>query len=118
MIPLNSRAKEWTLKLDDMEEIVAIAASEQLVVIALANYIIRVCSSYGTQRAIFSVPGPVVCLAAFREDILVAYHGGSIRNGDQCICFKLFRLEGEASAKYYMSNFAFTFCLHHRDIFA
>ncbi|XP_044753645.1 WD repeat and HMG-box DNA-binding protein 1 isoform X1 [Coccinella septempunctata] len=93
VIPLASRTKEWTLTMDDNEEIVAVAASEQLVCIALANYIIRVCSPFGTQRAVFSVPGPIVCVSAFREDILVAYHSGPVRNGDQNICFKHIRLD-------------------------
>ncbi|KAL3269048.1 hypothetical protein HHI36_008131 [Cryptolaemus montrouzieri] len=94
VIPLASRTKEWSLNMEDTEEIVSIATSDQLVCIGLSNYLIRVCSSYGTQRAIFSAPGPIVCMAAFKDDILVAYHSGVVRNGDQCINFKLIRLEG------------------------
>ncbi|KAK9890820.1 hypothetical protein WA026_012163 [Henosepilachna vigintioctopunctata] len=94
VIPLASRTKEWTLNVDDNEEIVAIAASDQLICIGLSNSIIRVCAVYGTQRAIFSIPGPIVAMSTYKEDIMVAYHSGAIRNGDQCISFKLIRLEG------------------------
>lgn len=96
VIPLSLRSKEWNLNMKSLEEIVCIASSDELVCVGLSNYLIRVCGCYGMQRAIFSVPGPLVSMAAFKNMILVAYHGGAVRNSDQVICFKLIKLEGTA----------------------
>lgn len=95
VIPLAVSNKEWTLKVEEYEEIVLVAASENLVCFATANYFIRICSIFGTQRGIVSVPGPLVSMAAFKNVLLVAYHAGGVRNTDQCINIKLFKFEGK-----------------------
>lgn len=83
------------LKTEEFLEIVLIAASENLVCFAMSNYIIRVCSIYGTQRGIVSIPGPVVSMTASKQFLIVAYHSAGIRDADQCISVKLFRFEGK-----------------------
>ncbi|XP_066141426.1 WD repeat and HMG-box DNA-binding protein 1 isoform X1 [Euwallacea fornicatus] len=93
VLPLTANNKEWTQNLQH-ETIVLIAASENLVCFASSNYIIRVCSIFGTQRGIVSVPGRVVCMSAFQKLLLVAYHAGPAREGDQCINIKLFKFDG------------------------
>ncbi|KAL1505330.1 hypothetical protein ABEB36_004921 [Hypothenemus hampei] len=94
VIPLTLTNKEWTVKVDDPEEIVLVSTSENLVCFATNSYLIRIMSIYGTQRGIVSVSGPLVSMACFQNDLLVAYHAAPIRNGDQCINVKLFRIEG------------------------
>ncbi|XP_008197856.2 WD repeat and HMG-box DNA-binding protein 1 [Tribolium castaneum] len=96
VIPLNAGSKEWVLKLEEdaTEEIVLVSASENLICFATNSYIVRVCSIFGTQRGIVSVPGPLVSMASFQNSVLVAYHSGSVRNGDQCINIKLIAFNG------------------------
>ncbi|XP_030761821.1 WD repeat and HMG-box DNA-binding protein 1 isoform X2 [Sitophilus oryzae] len=94
VIPMLSGNKEWNLKVEEYEEIILVASSENLVCFATSGYIIRVCSVYGTQRGIVSVPGPLVSMSAYRNVLLVAYHSSGIRNKDQCINIKLFEFKG------------------------
>ncbi|KAH1012098.1 WD repeat and HMG-box DNA-binding protein 1 [Dendroctonus ponderosae] len=94
VIPLAVSNKEWYLKVEEYEEIVLVAASESMVCFAMSNYLVRVATIFGTQRGIVSVPGPPVCMAAFKNALLVAYHAGPVRNSDQNIIIKLFKFEG------------------------
>nr|CAI5818265.1 unnamed protein product [Callosobruchus analis] len=94
VIPLASATKEWILKVEEPEEIILVASSENLVCFAMNNYMVRVCSIYGTQRAVVSVPGPPITMTAARNYLLVAYHAAPPRNGDQCINVRLFRFQG------------------------
>lgn len=95
VVPLVASSKEWMLKMEDMEEIVLVTASENLVCFAMSNYIIRVASVYGTQRAVISIPGPVVSMSAFKNLLMVAFHTSSVRKGDQCVNIRLIKFEGK-----------------------
>jgi len=95
VIPLAVNNKDWTLNVQEYEKIVLVSASEDLVCFATSNYLIRVCSIFGTQRGIVSVSGPLVSMASFCNVLLVAYHAGPVRENDQCINLKLFKFEGE-----------------------
>lgn len=95
MVPLSLGTKEWNLSVEDGEEIVCIANSSELIAFATSNYLIRTCTVYGTQKSVFSVPGPVVSMAAFHSYMLVAYHCASDRKGDQCINMILVKLKGK-----------------------
>lgn len=81
--------------MEEDEEIVLIATSETLICFAMANYIIRVCSIYGTQRAVVSVPGPYVCISAYKNVLMVAYHEAGIREGNQTINIRLIEFDGK-----------------------
>ncbi|CAG9836570.1 unnamed protein product [Diabrotica balteata] len=94
VVPLNASSKEWMLKMEDDEEIVLVAASENLVCFAMANYIVRIASAFGTQRGVVSIPGPVVCMTAFKDLLMIAFHTSSVRKGDQCINIRLIKFEG------------------------
>lgn len=80
--------------MDDFEEIILIATSEKLVCFAMSNYIIRICSVYGNQRSVVSIPGPLVSMSAFNNILMVAYHVAGVRDEDQCINIKLITVEG------------------------
>ncbi|XP_050293758.1 WD repeat and HMG-box DNA-binding protein 1 [Anthonomus grandis grandis] len=94
VIPLAVSNKEWTLKAEEYEDILLVAASENIICFATSNYLVRVCSIFGTQIGIVSIPGPFVSIAAFKNVLLVAYHSGPVRNGDQCINIKLYKFDG------------------------
>lgn len=80
--------------MDDYEEIILIATSEKLVCFAMSNYVIRICSIFGNQRAVVSIPGPLVSMSAYYNVLMVAYHVAGVRDEDQCINVKLITLEG------------------------
>lgn len=95
MIPLSASSKEWILKLDEgPEEIVLVASSDNLVCFAMSNYMVRVCSIYGTQMGVISIPGPLVSMAAYQNIVIVAYHSGPVRKNDQCLDMKLIKFQG------------------------
>lgn len=95
VIPLNSAVKEWNLVMPAGEEIVCIGCSNSLVCVATNTYFVRVCSTYGIQKSVFAVPGPVVSMAAQNCDVFVVYHNAAPRNKDQSMQGMLVRLEGK-----------------------
>lgn len=103
VIPLSSNSKDWILKMDEFEEIILIANSEQLVCFAMSNYIVRICSIFGNQRAVVSIPGPLVSMSAFNNVLMVAYHISGVRDEDQCINIRLIILEGAIDALFILS---------------
>lgn len=83
--------------MEDYEEIILIATSENLICFAMSNYIVRVCSIFGNQRGVVSIPGPVVSMSTYKNILLVAYHVAGVRDEDQCISLRLITFEGKIS---------------------
>jgi chromosome transmission fidelity protein 4 len=83
------------LKLDDTsEEIVLIGSSERLICFGSSNYLVRICSIFGSQLAVISIPGPLVTMSCYQNSLLVAYHSGTLRKNDQNINIKLIKFTG------------------------
>ncbi|XP_053674269.1 WD repeat and HMG-box DNA-binding protein 1 [Anopheles nili] len=88
--------REWTYTMPGCEEIIAITASDKIVVVATDSRLIRVYTARGTQREVITVAGPIVALAAYGDHFLVAFHSAPA-NEDQhislmivtCVNFKL-----------------------------
>ncbi|XP_050091209.1 WD repeat and HMG-box DNA-binding protein 1 [Anopheles aquasalis] len=88
--------REWSYTMPGFEEVVAVTASDKIVVVATDSRLLRVFTARGTQREVVSVPGPIVALAAYGDHFLVAYHSAPA-NEDQhislmivtCVNFKL-----------------------------
>ncbi|XP_049291296.1 WD repeat and HMG-box DNA-binding protein 1 [Anopheles funestus] len=88
--------REWTYTMPRCEEIIAVTASDKIVVVATDSRLLRVYTARGTQREVISVAGPIVALAAYGDHFLVAYHNAPA-NEDQhislmivtCVNFKL-----------------------------
>ncbi|XP_050076148.1 WD repeat and HMG-box DNA-binding protein 1 [Anopheles maculipalpis] len=88
--------REWTYTMPGCEEIIAVTASDKIVVVATDSRLLRVFTARGTQREVISVAGPIVALAAYGDHFLVAYHSAPA-NEDQhislmivtCVNFKL-----------------------------
>ncbi|GJQ71634.1 hypothetical protein Trydic_g11333 [Trypoxylus dichotomus] len=94
VIPLTSSIKEWSLNVEEGKEITCIAASSKLICFSTSNYLVHICTVYGTQKAVISIPGPIISMAAYEDVLLLAYHGSSPRKDDQCINMMLVRFEG------------------------
>lgn len=94
VIPLKHPKHEWEVQMNEGEEIISLAVSDNLVILGLNNYFVRVFSIYGTQLAVFIINGPVVCMSAYKMDILIAHHLSGPRKDDQCINIKRVTFEG------------------------
>lgn len=54
----------------------AVTIGEDWVAIATYNRNVRLFTLAGVQKGMFSIPGPVVCLAAHTNQLMVVYHRG------------------------------------------
>lgn len=86
-------SREWSMTMPNCEEILCVAASEKLVVVATDARYLRLFSAMGTQREVLSLPGPVVAVSAYADRILAAYHA-SAATEDQHISLMLIQTIG------------------------
>lgn len=75
--------KEWTVDLPVGEEAVALAAGSCFVALATSTRRLRIFMVGGTQREVLSLPGPVVAMNGFGNNLAIAYHSGLGANDDQ-----------------------------------
>ncbi|KAL3873463.1 hypothetical protein ACJMK2_036576 [Sinanodonta woodiana] len=87
--------KEWTVSMPDEEEIQAIVLGESWVAVATDKRNVRLFTISGIQRDILSIPGPVVCMAAHGNQLVIIYHSGMGLPGDQCLAVSLLYIDGK-----------------------
>ncbi|KAK3588743.1 hypothetical protein CHS0354_024221 [Potamilus streckersoni] len=87
--------KEWTVSMPDEEEIQAITLGEGWVAVATDKRNVRLFTISGIQRDILSISGPVVCMAAHGNQLVVIYHSGMGLPGDQCLAVSLLYVDGK-----------------------
>ena len=68
--------KEWSVTLPDEEEVQCIAMGDGWIAAATNTRNIRLFTVGGVQKEMFTIPGPVVCLAGHTSQLLVVYHRG------------------------------------------
>ncbi|CAG5849105.1 unnamed protein product [Menidia menidia] len=68
--------KEWMVDLPEGEDAVALCLGQGWAAAATSALVLRLFSIGGVQRELFSLPGPVVCMAGHGEQLLIAYHRG------------------------------------------
>ncbi|XP_026758868.2 WD repeat and HMG-box DNA-binding protein 1 [Galleria mellonella] len=73
-ISLVGSSKEWSVSLPDTEEILCVTAASGIVACATNARLLRLFTPMGTQRQVISLPGPVVCLAAYNTTVMAVYH--------------------------------------------
>lgn len=95
-IPLKTGIKEWSVDMTDLEEIMCIASSSSLVVVATNVRMLRIFSIFGMQRAVISIPGPVVCAAAYKDYFCVIYHACTAHSKDQNLSAMLVNVNGKS----------------------
>uniref|UniRef100_A0A3B1JH16 WD repeat and HMG-box DNA-binding protein 1 n=1 Tax=Astyanax mexicanus TaxID=7994 RepID=A0A3B1JH16_ASTMX len=86
--------KEWMVDLPKGEEVRALCLGRGWAAVGTSALLLRLFSIGGVQREIFSLPGPVVCLAGHGEQLLIVYHRGTGFNGDQSLGVQLLQLGG------------------------
>ncbi|KAM4744117.1 WD repeat and HMG-box DNA-binding protein 1 [Anableps anableps] len=111
--------KEWMVDLPKGEDVKALCLGQGWAAIATSSLLLRLFSIGGVQREMFSVPGPVVCMAGHGEQLLVVYHRATGFDGDQALGVQLLQfgrkkrqlINGEPlplSPKSYLSWVGFT----------
>uniref|UniRef100_A0A8C7JJ74 WD repeat and HMG-box DNA-binding protein 1 n=1 Tax=Oncorhynchus kisutch TaxID=8019 RepID=A0A8C7JJ74_ONCKI len=81
--------KEWMVDLPKGEDVQALCLGQGWAAAATSALILRLFSIGGVQRELFSLPGPVVCIAGHGEQLLVVYHRGTGFDGEQALGVQL-----------------------------
>lgn len=89
VITFGDGSREWSTALPNCEEVISVAASENLVAIATDARYLRLFSVKGTQREMISLNGPAIATAAHGNTILVAYHSGGTGSTENCQCISM-----------------------------
>ncbi|XP_042274151.1 LOW QUALITY PROTEIN: WD repeat and HMG-box DNA-binding protein 1 [Thunnus maccoyii] len=81
--------KEWMVDLPKGEDARALCLGQGWAAVATSALMLRLFSVGGVQREVFSLPGPVVCMAAHGEQLLIVYHRATGFDGDQALGVQL-----------------------------
>ncbi|XP_070686373.1 WD repeat and HMG-box DNA-binding protein 1 [Pempheris klunzingeri] len=111
--------KEWMVDLPNGEDVRALCLGQGWAAVATTTMMLRLFSIGGVQREIFSLPGPVVCMAGHGEQLLIVYHRATGFDGEQALGVQLLHfgrrkrqiINGEPlplSHKSYLSWLGFT----------
>lgn len=72
--------REWSVTMPDCEGIIGVAAGDAFVAVATDSNFLRFFTTMGTQREVISVPGKIVCISAYGNKIIAAYHTSTSSN--------------------------------------
>ncbi|XP_033887118.3 WD repeat and HMG-box DNA-binding protein 1-like [Acipenser ruthenus] len=81
--------KEWMVDMPKEEDVQALCLGQGWAAAATSALLVRIFSMGGVQREIFSLPGPVVCMSAHGEQLMIVYHRGTGFDGDQSLGVQL-----------------------------
>ncbi|XP_034471215.1 WD repeat and HMG-box DNA-binding protein 1 isoform X1 [Hippoglossus hippoglossus] len=81
--------KEWMVDLPNGEDARALCLGQGWAAVATSTLTLRLFSIGGVQREIFSLPGPVVCMVAHGEQLLIVYHRATGFDGEQALGVQL-----------------------------
>uniref|UniRef100_A0A673ZPL3 WD repeat and HMG-box DNA-binding protein 1 n=1 Tax=Salmo trutta TaxID=8032 RepID=A0A673ZPL3_SALTR len=81
--------KEWMVDLPKGEDVRALCLGQGWAAAATSALMLRLFSIGGVQRELFSLPGPVVCMAGHGEQLLIVYHRGTGFDGEQALGVQL-----------------------------
>ncbi|KAG7267418.1 hypothetical protein CRUP_012519 [Coryphaenoides rupestris] len=84
--------KEWIVDLPAGEEVRALSLGQGWAAAATSALQLRLFSIGGVQMELFSLPGPVVSMAAHGEQLLIVYHRATGFDGHQALGVQLLQL--------------------------
>ncbi|XP_059050858.1 WD repeat and HMG-box DNA-binding protein 1 [Achroia grisella] len=93
-ISLVGSSKEWSVSLPDTEEVLCVTAASGIVACATNSRLLRLFTPMGTQRQVISLPGPVVCLAAYNTTVMAVYHKTDPGISDQHLAMDIIATNG------------------------
>lgn len=88
-------SREWHTYLPRDEYVEALALGDGFLSVATDKRNIRVFTTAGMQLFIFSIPGPVVCLAAQEQSLMIIYHSGSGLPGEQSLHMMIVKIDAK-----------------------
>lgn len=77
---LSSGNKEWSTTMPECEEIQGIATGKSFIAVATDAGYLRIFTTMGTQREVLMIPGKFVCMSAYENKLIAAYHTSDTRN--------------------------------------
>ncbi|XP_063971990.1 WD repeat and HMG-box DNA-binding protein 1 [Diachasmimorpha longicaudata] len=86
--------KEWSIDLPGDEEVQAVAAGNNFIVLATSKRHLRIFMISGVQREIVAIPGSVVAMNALGNQLVVAYHSGVGLSNDQVMSLMWLQIRG------------------------
>ncbi|XP_008217215.1 WD repeat and HMG-box DNA-binding protein 1 [Nasonia vitripennis] len=86
--------KEWSMDLPDGEEALAIAAGNNFVAVATSARTLRIFMPGGSQREVLALPGSIVAMNGYGNNLAVAYHSSIGAFGDQILSLLWVRICG------------------------
>lgn len=92
--------REWSTSLPAGEEALALAVGESWLAVATSRRLLRVFSVAGLQRAVLSLPGPIVCMAGHGGKLLLAFHLAMGIPGEQSIGYGLLAIDRRSPVGY------------------
>ncbi|XP_042637921.1 WD repeat and HMG-box DNA-binding protein 1 [Orycteropus afer afer] len=85
-------SKEWIVDMPQDEDIEAICLGQGWAAAATSALLLRLFTIGGVQKEVFCLPGPVVSMAGYGEQLFIVYHRGTGFDGDQCLGVELLEL--------------------------
>ncbi|KAK7068626.1 WD repeat and HMG-box DNA binding-domain containing protein 1 [Halocaridina rubra] len=76
------------------EDILALCLGAGWVAVATDRRNLRIFSTSGVQRDLLNIPGPIVCLAGFENQLMFIFHSGMGVSGDQQMSAVVLNLDG------------------------
>lgn len=89
--------KEWQIEIAKDELIEALTLGNDFIAIATNRRFIRVFTIGGIQTQLFSIPGPVLCLASHENQLMIIYHNGSGIPDEQNLSMLLLKIDHKVS---------------------
>ena len=90
---LETDDNQWTLNMQQGEEVCAVAINNTHVVASTTKRYVRIFSLAGMQVDMFSLPGPVVTMSMHEQQLFVIYHAASGIKKSQCLSYLLLHMK-------------------------
>nr|CAB3267679.1 WD repeat and HMG-box DNA-binding protein 1-like [Phallusia mammillata] len=91
--------KQWSVDMPEGEDIQAVTIGDYWIAVCTDAMQVRLFALGGTQRQIFSLPGPVVAMAAHTDQLSIAYHITQGFSTNQCLGFMLLEVGAGSGCK-------------------
>lgn len=96
LLETNRDQREWEVELPHVELIEGLAAGSGFVAVATDQRLLRLFTNGGMQHYLFSLPGQILCLAAYERQLMIIYHNGAGHSDDQNLSMFVYHIDLQA----------------------
>lgn len=93
-MPLTASTKKWAISVREIENIICLSTSDNMICIGIDSNLVHVYTVYGNQKSVLSTPGPIVTMSSHGHYLLVAYHQSGVRVNDQVMGIMMVKFDG------------------------